>query len=972
MSVTREITFCFTDIAGSTTMLRTLGEDAYREVLERHRAIIRAAVHSTAGHEAGVEGDGFFLAFDDVQDAVRFAVSAQEALAAESWPADAPVRVRMGLHRGPALQQPDGDFVALAVHRAARVAAAAHGGQVLLTSAVASAALPPEGAVVTSLGHYLLRDFDGSVEVSQLHPAGAEQSFPRIRAARATHGLPLPTTSLVGRIEELDRIRTGVSAGQLVTVTGPGGVGKSRLCLEVAAELVPLYPDGVHVVELSAVEDAELLVAVALAAVDAKTFPGQQPVDGLVHALHGQRLVLLDSCERVLEALAPLVKELLDRCPQLALMATSTEAVRVPGEVLVVLGPLGVPDEQAEDPLSAASANLLLQRVLSGGGHIEPAQDGPGLGAVARRLDGMPLALELAAGRIIELGLPAVLAGLDDRFSLLTNGFRTALPRHRTLEATVAWTVDLLDPVDRELFLRLSCLRGRWTAAALPAALGLPPEASIGLQRLADRSLIRIEGDQRRVRLLDTLRLYGQRFVPADLREEVRASACATLCAILDAPKEIEAQTIRELDLLAPDVRDLLASPPPGQEADLAVAARDLAAWSELRGSWAEARDAFLEIARRCPPGGARAAALVAAASLEVQLGRSASAAELAEQALDQDEIDDRVRAYAYLHVSLTRAELPDGTDPLEAAMSLASEEDQALVLSVRSRLATRMAARGDAAGAAKAFAAMEVDATAAERWPAAVQAAVNLGGSLLQTGAAEEAEACLQRGRSLAQQHGLALLEGAALTNLAILALRRGEPTLALELAEERFSLAQRSGEPLGEATALSIIGTCAQALGRLELARDAAERTLELYERLARVDGVVIALFNLTVMDAGVDLGVAVGHVQRAIAASYGDPGPVCALVAIAAAAGVSCLAGQPEGLRLVGALHALEAGPPAVALPLDPPDRAWLEGAVAQAEAALGAGPAARERASGATLDLDAARALAHLALGQRTSV
>jgi class 3 adenylate cyclase len=428
------VTFLFTDIEGSTRLLGELGAEGYREALSEHRRVLREAFARHGGYEVDYEGDAFFIAFQDAADGLAAAREAQSALAG------GPVRVRMGLHTGTPILDPP-KYVGMDVHLAARVMSAGHGGQILLTRATWQLGGSPAGH---ELGEHRLKDFGEPVQLFQL----GDGSFPPLKTISNTN-LPRPASSFVGREREVSQVVSLVRGGaRLVTLTGPGGTGKTRLAIEAASELVGEFKAGVFWVGLAPLRDPALVLEAVAQSTGAKA---------ALTADIGERelLVLLDNLEQVVEA-APDLADLVEACPNLVLLVTSRELLRVRGEVEYQVPPLGEPD----------AVQLFCAR-----GNVEPT---PPVVEVCRRLDDMPLALELAAARAKVLTVDQILERLSQRLDLFTGG-RDADPRQRTLRATIEWSHDLLSEDEQQLFARLAVFAGGATLEAAEAVCDADP-----------------------------------------------------------------------------------------------------------------------------------------------------------------------------------------------------------------------------------------------------------------------------------------------------------------------------------------------------------------------------------------------------------------------------------------------------------------------------------------------------------------
>ena len=500
---TGTVTFLFTDIEGSTRLLHSLGE-RYDEVLAVHRSLLLGAIERHGGAVFGTEGDAVFAVFTRAGDAVAAAAEAQRALAAHQWPDDGVIRVRMGVHTGDA-RLVDGDYVGLALHVTARVCSAGHGGQVLVTGATRG--LAPDGEM-RDLGEHRLKDLEEPVRILQVLGDGIAESFPPLRTLTAMpNNLPAATDELVGRTAELAQVVGGINDHRLVTLTGAGGTGKSRLAVETATALLPSMRDGAWLVELAPSSDETRISALVASVLGIGERAGQAIADTLAEWLRSRDVLLvLDNCEHLVEGVAAFVDRLLRACPGVRILATSREILGVRGEHALRLAPLAVETEAVE---------LFLARAQAAVPAFDPAAaDLDVVTQVCRRLDGLPLAIELAAARLRALSVDQLAARLDDRFRLLTGGSRTDLARQRTLEAVVAWSYELLAEEERSLFRAVSAFPDSFTLdAAAAVAGGDPLDVVDGLCRLVEKSLVvPLEGrtGTERYQLLETLRQYGR------------------------------------------------------------------------------------------------------------------------------------------------------------------------------------------------------------------------------------------------------------------------------------------------------------------------------------------------------------------------------------------------------------------------------------------------------------------------------
>ncbi|MGY0234905.1 ATP-binding protein [Longispora urticae] len=557
-----QVTFLFTDIEGSTRLAQLLG-DGYRPVLNDHRNLMRLTFGDCDGAELLTEGDSFFVAFADATAALIACVTAQRALASHTWPTPAArPRVRMGLHTGYAVPHA-GEYATYEVHRAARVAAAAHGGQVLCSQSTARRVEElPEGLSLMDLGLHRLRDFDDRERLFQLVAPGLEIRFPRPRTMDATpHNLPAAPTSFIGRVDEQVKLRQLISEQRLVTVVGAGGAGKSRLAVAVATELVDSYPDGVWFADLASVTDPALIAVGVAGAFGLRPEPGRPMPDTLVeHAARRTCLLVLDTCDHQLSSLAPLITRMLAGCPGLTVLATSREPIGLPGEAVWRIPSLSVTSPTDGGPSDAVA--LLLDRAAAarGGRKADPAEM-PHFDRVARRLDGLPLALELAAARLRLLAAGQLAERIED---LLLSGPGDSPNRHETLSATVSWSYKTLGPRAAKLLRYLSVFAGPVELDAIEWLLGADPLDPLAV--LVDKSLVQAEPTAvgTTYRMLDPIRAYGQRKLVRAGEEEAARDRHVAWCrhAAERAGRDAEGRPVtlsmHTLDPLAVELRAAL------------------------------------------------------------------------------------------------------------------------------------------------------------------------------------------------------------------------------------------------------------------------------------------------------------------------------------------------------------------------------------------------------------------------------
>ncbi|MBD0293415.1 MAG: hypothetical protein ICV70_07575 [Jiangellaceae bacterium] len=496
---TGTVTFLFTDIQGSTGLLQARG-DAYRDAKNQHDEVIRTAAAAEDGWVVSTAGDSFFVAFASAVAAVRAAVAVQQQLAGNDWSGGVRLAVRMGLHTGQGTL--DGaDYVGIDVHRAARIAAAAHGGQILLSAATRALVEQdlPDGISLRDLGAHRLRDIAHPQRLSDLIVAGLPSDFPPIRSLAARRGLPVPLTSFVGRADEMASTMRLLDDHRLVTLTGPGGSGKTRLALEVAAHRAPSLGDGVFFVDLAPVTDPAQVPATLAHALGVREVPDRELVDVLVDRLAGmQAMVVLDNVEHVLPA-AALVDRLLREAPALRILATSRSPLRLYGEQEQPVPPLTLPDAQAiptPDGLARYGAIMLFveraRAVLPS--FALTSHNAHAVVELCTRLDGLPLAIELAASRVKLLPPRAIASRLAGEPDLLSATARNLPARQRSLRAAIGWSAGLLTEPERRLYARLSVFRGGAALDAVEAVgnpdhdLGVDTVAALG--SLVDNSLV--------------------------------------------------------------------------------------------------------------------------------------------------------------------------------------------------------------------------------------------------------------------------------------------------------------------------------------------------------------------------------------------------------------------------------------------------------------------------------------------------
>ena len=515
------VTFLFTDIEGSSRLWET-DPERMRPALARHDALIRGAVARHHGTVVKMLGDGVHAAFDDPRDAVDAILDLQLAMSAAPNDGGLQLRIRSGLHCG-AVERRDNDYFGAAVNRSARIMNSAHGGQVLLTQSVVSLLVDrlPADVSLRDLGLIRLRDLTSPEHVYQvLHPK-LRQDFPALRSLEATpNNLPQQVTTFVGRDREVAEVRRLFATTRLLTLLGAGGIGKTRVALHAAAEVMDEHPDGIWFVDLSPQSDPRLVPQLVASTLGVKEDPGNTVTDALATYVKDKRILLvLDNCEHLLHACAELATTLLRAGGRVKILAASREPLRIAGETVFPIPALAVPDARAKlsvDTLQHYEATqLFIDRATAANPSFEATErNAAAIVDICRRLDGIPLAIELAAARVRALPVETIDARLSDRFRLLAGGDQTARPRQQTLRALIDWSYDLLTEPEKALLRRLAVFAGGWTleaAEAICTGAGLDETDVLELlTHLVDKSLVATDAEGSRYRLLETVREYAR------------------------------------------------------------------------------------------------------------------------------------------------------------------------------------------------------------------------------------------------------------------------------------------------------------------------------------------------------------------------------------------------------------------------------------------------------------------------------
>ncbi len=516
------------------------------EAMRVHDAIVRAAIERNAGLVVKTGGDSFFAVFTQSGKAIAAAIDLQTELAAQDFSAIEGVSVRAAVHVGIA-EERDGDYFGPTINRIGRLLQAAHGGQVIVTGLVVDLTrdqMPP-GASFIDLGEHRLRDVSAPEHVFQLAWPGAPGEFPPLRTGIEQTNLPNEPAPVIGRENDLAALQRALERSKLVTITGPGGVGKTCLALRLGAEMRSAYPDGVWLVDLAAIERPDLVISEFETAVGFTRPHGDVALPSLVSALSRKSMLLIvDNCEHLLAAASEAILAILRGAPGIRIVATSREALRVAGELVYALEPLSLPPDDelsAEQALRFSAAQLFVERAQSISTFELTDANAGAVGSICRRLDGIPFAIELAAARTNILGAEQIAARLDERFRFLKSGRRDASPRQQTLHAMIDWSYSLLDEGQRVVFRKLAIFPGGWTLAAAAAVAGTDEvEVLEILGELADKSLVASDRKaEPRFRYLESTRDYAEAALKS--AGEFEAAAAAQFAYLLDFARNAEA-----------------------------------------------------------------------------------------------------------------------------------------------------------------------------------------------------------------------------------------------------------------------------------------------------------------------------------------------------------------------------------------------------------------------------------------------
>jgi predicted ATPase/class 3 adenylate cyclase len=872
------VTLLFTDIEGSTRLLQQVGTH-YAALLQESRQLMRTAFERWHGQEVDTQGDAFFVVFARASDAACAAVDIQRALAVHPWPDGAAIRVRIGLHTGEP-QRFAGGYVGLDVHHAARIMSAGHGGQILLSQATGALVEHnlPDGVQLQDLGEHRLKDLQRPTHLFQLAIAGLPNTFPPLRTLDShPTNLPIEPTPFIGREREVATLLRLLARPEvrLLTLTGPGGVGKTRLALHVAAESSDEYPDGVFVVPLAPLTNPQQVIETIAQVLSIPDVGGLSLFSQVQQALKPKQLLLvLDNFEQVAAA-APLLAELLATCPSLKIIVTSRVALHVRAEQEFSVPPLSLPDLKHLPGLATLSQSeavaFFIERARAVKHTFElTGSNAPAVAAICTRLDGLPLAIELAAARIKFFPPQLLLSRLEQGSALLAGGPRDLPARQQTLRNTIQWSYDLLSEIEQRLFRQLSVFVDGCTLEAVEAVCNAQSEQAIdvldGILSLADKSLLRQEeqeGVQPRFLMLQTIREYGLECLQqyGETASTRRAHALYYLRLAEEAEPHLKGPQqdiwLRHLERERENLRAALHWACANQETGLALRLCGACWWFWFnQGELLEGRR-WLEAALRLPGDHVdtrlRIKALYAAGYLAFTLDETAIARERLEEsvALARQAGDSRGLAQGLSYLGTTICEQGDleaGCTLLQESVTLARESGEQWVYA-RSllTLGRMMWVRSDHAAARPLIEeSLKVFERIGDKHGLA-EATYRLSGFLLDQGNLKLSIPLMKRSLALARQ-----INGTVSTILALCQLgyqlgAAGDREQQAALLAEGLALARDIGYKAGIMTALSYLAQAAQHRGDLFQAEQYARECLSLVRETGKIRNITFVLYTL-----------------------------------------------------------------------------------------------------------------------------
>ncbi len=916
---TGTVTFLYTDIEGSTRLAREY-PGALTGLLARHHAILHGAVQAHGGYVFQVIGDAFCVAFHSAAEALGAAVDAQRALHSEPW-APAPVKVRMGLHTGRADYRGDDHYDGyLTLSHVQRLMSAAHGGQVLLSLATAQLVIDelPAGISLRDMGERRLKDVVRAERIYQVVVPDLPADFPPIRTLDAhRHNLPAQITSFVGREKEMAELKRLLAAHRLVTLTGSGGAGKTRLSIEAAAQLLDQFPDGAWLAELAPVADPDFIPQTLLAIFSLREDPHRSPTAVLIDHLRGKSLLLLlDNCEHLVEGCARIAEALVSACPDLRILVTSREVLGIAGEVDYHIPSMRTPDPAhlpaLPELMKVDSVRLFLERAAAvrNGFQLTDA-NAAFVAQICSHLDGIPLAIELAASRMKALSPEQIAARLGDRFHLLTGGSRTALPRQQTLRATIDWSYDLLPEQEKRLFRRLAVFAGGWTLQAAEQVCG---EAAGGLDvldlltHLVEKSLVFTVESAGEIRYhrLETIRQYSyERLLETD---------------------EVDALRDRHLDFFMRFAESV----------DEHLKAGDQILWQRRMSAELDNLRAALEWGLRTRPD---SALRIAGASnlFWTAGGFSAEGFRWTTEALQRVEQAPLPQGVTAEQRSLARAGALRGLTRLYLSLG-----DNANARRVAEEAVSLYRQAGDRRGLAFAL--------------------VILAYPLEFLGERAQAEAGLHEAYGIARAEGDVYVMCRALNRLArVVVDLYNDPALPQAYVEESIRLAKGAGLRSQEAQAIEVLGVIAAHRNEHDMARRLFRESLAIYEEIGAPFNAILEKSNLAHLERRVGEYARALEYYRETIAAFRDIGQVGAVAHQLECFGFIALARQ-ENERALTLFAAADRLREKSATPMTPDEQRYFDEQLAQLRQQLDPGRFGSVWAQGSALTMEQAIQLA----------
>jgi predicted ATPase/class 3 adenylate cyclase len=871
---TGTVTFVLTDIEGSTRLWETQ-PDAMERAIGRHGAIVADAVERRGGtlvRERG-EGDSTFSVFPHAPDAIAAALEIQRALTHEPWDPGTELRVRVAMHTGDAYLISDDEYASPVINRCARIREIAYGGQVLIsehTLQLVDGALP-SGASVLDLGPHRLRDLSRPVRIFQLQHPELPQTFPKLRSLEAgLHNLPVQLTSFIGREREVEEVRKHLAATRALNLVGPGGIGKTRLALQAAGDLAERYPDGIWFVDLAPVTDPGMVPQAVASALSLREEAGRTVLESVIdHLRSAHALITLDNCEHLTAAASEFATSLLRSCVEISVLATGREALRVPGATTWHVPTMAVPDGAV--PTEALGEFEAVRLFAERAGLARPEfalthETGPIVARICAKLDGVPLAIELAAANVASMSVSDIETRLDDRFRSLTRG-GPDVPRHGTLQATVDWSHDLLNEKERVLFRRLSVFVGGFTLEGAEEVCSDEPlvrdEIVYLLTDLVDKSLVALDEvfEDTRYTMLETLREYasrklidaGEQEATLDRHASYFRSFGERVTSILEGPDE--AAHLRALENELPNIRRALATLYGSDRDDgLELAARLVHFWS-VRGFQSEAiallskglaRDDVLDPALE-------ARARLVAGILLRQQGHLPKARTMIERSVELRREHGTAKDVSETLVELGNALHQMGeqgaaerayTEGVELARG--ADADRQIVGALNG-LGIIAISSGRPADAAPIYDEIVACARRLGMRRGLASALGNRGLAAFELGDNERARAHTEEALQIAREIGDERFTATLVLILGAIALELGDIPRAAELSEQSLALARELDDPVGEAQSLYRLGELARADRRLTDGARLLEQSLVHSRRLGIPDMIANAVLSL-----------------------------------------------------------------------------------------------------------------------------